>query len=187
MKTSISILSLLIILAVSLGGCKKKKTTNTTKNDLTVPIIQEGVKGIDSITPLPISLPIEWKDTLDSQVDATLSANGVSKSQIKSAFAKSMTIDMLGSAQSFNFIDDSVKIYVDKVGGTAPILIASKHGIPANATTLTFDVISSDIKDFFTADLREMTLKFNTKANQGILSNTQVHYKMEFNVTYTPL
>jgi hypothetical protein len=173
------IILVLTISVVSIISCKKK-SSDTSKVETSLIINQEGIKEIPSTPAFSISWPVDLKDTLEDQLDATLVANGVTKNQISKVYAKSMEVDIVGLGQTFDFIDDSVKIYVNKIGSSSPILVASKKGIQLGATSISLDVIKDDVKDIFLSDSRELILRFNSRPNQGIGQGTKFHYKMQF-------
>jgi hypothetical protein len=92
------------------------------------------------------------------------------------------TIDN-ANAQTLDFIDDSVKVYVDAYNGTNPRLVATKYGILPGAKSIDFTIIDSDIKDYFNSEYMQFTLKFNSKINQGMLANTTFITNIKFKIT----
>ncbi len=182
MNRIISALIIAVITISSITSCKKK-----SKPDITVTIPYTKAKVLPAIdTPYNIiSLPIEITDTFATQVDAYLNtyAGGISKSKIKTLTAETMNVLVDSStAQTLNFVDDSVKIYVDTYGGTNPVLVAYKKGIPANSKSIDFDIIKTDIKDLFYAPYMQVTLKFNTKANEKVLAGAYFISNFSFKV-----
>ncbi|HOZ52788.1 MAG TPA: hypothetical protein PLU17_13070 [Chitinophagaceae bacterium] len=188
MKRIISVLLVSTAFVISFSCCKKK---TTSKSDIVVDIPYSKAKVLPAIdSPFNIiSLPIEITDSFATKVDEYLNtyAGGISKSKIKSLKPLSMNVQVdPGTAQTLNFVDDSVKIYVDKYGGTTPILVAYKKGIPNNAKSIDFDIISTDIKDLFYEPYMQVTLKFNTKAGEKVLAGANFISNFAFRIVADP-
>jgi hypothetical protein len=187
------ILSLLFVVSMTIfNSCKKKSTassSNTNPNadllDIEVPYTKAKTLP-DSIAAMQWSLPIELNDTFATKVDEYLATYGagITKDKIVKIAPLSMnaTIDN-ANAQTLDFIDDSVKVYVDAYNGTNPRLVAVKYGILPGAKSIDFTVIDSDIKDYFNSEYMEFTLKFNSKINQGMLANTTFITNIKFKIT----
>jgi hypothetical protein len=60
--------------------------------------------------------------------------------------------------------------------------VAYKKGIPANAKSIDFDIIQTDIKDLFYSPYMQVTLKFNTKANEKVLAGSNFISNFSFKV-----
>lgn len=170
----------------SLDSCKKKRKPN-----LTIPFPYTKSKTLPAIdTPFNvISLPIEMTDTFATKVDEFLSiyGQGTTRSQIVSLTPDYMEVLVdAGTSQTFNFVDDSVKVFVDAYNGTNPILVAYKKGIPANSTKIAFDIIRTDIKELFNNPYMQVTLKFNTKPNEKILAGSMFTTNFGFAITVDP-
>jgi hypothetical protein len=176
----------------SISSCKKKGTDNggggngsANDIDVTVPYTKSAVlPAIDSPFNL-VSLPIEKADTFATKVDEMLNlyAGGISKSKIKTLTAKTMNVIVDGgTGQTFDFVDDSVKVYVDSFGGTNPILVAYKYGIPKGATSIDFNVVNTDIKNLFYAPFMQVTMKFNTVPHEKVLAGSNFVTNFSFRI-----
>ena len=192
MKKAI-ILSLLFVVSMTIfNSCKKKSTassSNTNPNadllDIEVPYTK--LKTITGAIPaLSSSVELKLTDTFATKVDEYLATYGagITKDKIVKIAPLSMnaTIDN-ANAQTLDFIDDSVKVYVDAYNGTNPRLVAVKYGILPGAKSIDFTIIDSDIKDYFNSEYMEFTLKFNSKINQGMLANTTFITNIKFKIT----
>jgi hypothetical protein len=192
MKKAI-ILSLLFVVSITIfNSCKKKSTassSNTNPNadliDIDVPYTK--AKTItDAIPALTFSIEFPLIDTFATKVDEYLATYGagITKDKIVKIAPLSMnaTIDN-ANAQTLDFIDDSVKVYVDAYNGTNPRLVATKYGILPGAKSIDFTIIDSDIKDYFNSEYMQFTLKFNSKINQGMLANTTFITNIKFKIT----
>jgi len=192
MKKAI-ILSLLFVVSMTIfNSCKKKSTassSNTNPNadllDIEVPYTK--LKTITGAIPaLTISVEVPLTDTFATKVDEYLATYGagITKDKIVKIAPLSMnaTIDN-ATAQTLDFIDDSVKVYVDAYNGTNPRLVAVKYGILPGAKSIDFTIIDSDIKDYFNNQYMQFTLKFYSKINQGMLANTTFITNIKFKIT----
>ncbi len=186
------LLTLLFVVSITiLNSCKKKSTASTTTTnpnsnllDIDVPYTKS--KTItDAIPAFAVSLPVELKDTFATKVDETLSSYpGITKSSITkiTPLLMNATIDNANS-QTLDFVDDSVKVYVDAYNGTNPRLVATKYGILPGAKSIDFTVIDTDIKDYFNNEYMQFSLKFFTKPNQGMQANTTFITNIKFKIT----
>ncbi len=183
-------------LALTFSSCKHKSTStvtnNTEKGTTLVPIEYTKIKTLtDSIPSFTISLPVPLTDTFATKVDEMLAtyAPGVTKTDIIYIQPRTMrvTIDNT-TAQTLDFVDDSVKVYVGAYGGTDSVLVATKYGILPGAKVIDFNVDQTkDIKDLFYNPYMKFTLKFNTKPYQGMLANTTFVTAIKFEIkAYTP-
>jgi hypothetical protein len=192
MKKAI-ILSLLFVVSMTIfNSCKKKSTassSNTNPNadllDIEVPYTK--LKTITGAIPaLTSSVEFPLTDTFATKVDEYLATYGagITKDKIVKIAPLSMnvTIDN-ATAQTLDFVDDSVKVYVDAYNGTNPRLVAVKYGILPGAKSIDFTIIDSDIKDYFNNQYMQFTLKFNSKINQGMLANTTFISNIKFKIT----
>lgn len=188
------ILSVCLIAAalMNVTSCKKKSNGGNggnggNSNDITVEVPYTKSKTLDSIPPLPISIPVNITDTFATKSDEYLTLYGFKKENVKRITPVSMNVIIdNATAQTLDFIDDSVKIYVDAYNGTSPTLVAYKYGIPAGAKTIDFTIVDTDIKDYFNAAYMQVTLQFNTKAGQGMLANTNFISNFKFKIVGTP-
>lgn len=174
------ILSFMAVVAIaSLNSCKKKYVNK----DIEYPITKNKLL-VDAIPAMAWSLPVELKDTFATKVEETLSPLGMTKDQIVKITPKSFEayIDNTNS-QTLDFIDDSVKVYVDSYGGTNPILVAYKYGIKPGEKKINFTVVNTDVKDLFNNPYMQFILKFNTKPNQGMQANTNFITSINFIIT----
>jgi|LakMenEpi03Aug12_release.lakeMendotaPanAssembly.Ray.scaffolds.fasta_scaffold01835_32 hypothetical protein len=185
-----SFIACIFILAAS--ACKKKSTANTNTNttntqyiDVEIPYTKS--KTItDAIPSLAFSMPIDLKDTFATKVDEYLTtyAPGVKKEDIVKITPMMMNTSIDNTnTQNLDFVDDSVKVYVDAYNGTNPRLVAYKYGILPGATSIDFTVVDTDVKDYFNNQFMQFSLKFNTKANQGMLANTTFITNIKFKIT----
>ncbi|QLH44913.1 MAG: hypothetical protein HWD58_04445 [Bacteroidota bacterium] len=80
---------------------------------------------LPEVPALPLSLPFEHTDTFATLVDEFISPYGFTKADILSVTPVSMNVTIDNSSpQTFNFVDDSAKVYVDAYNGTNPTLVA---------------------------------------------------------------
>ena len=175
---------------MNVTSCKKKSNGGNgggNSSDITVEVPYTKSKTLPEIPAFPVSLPIDITDTFATKSDEYLTAYGFKKENVKRISPVSMNVMIdNATAQTLDFIDDSVKIYVDAYNGTNPTLVAYKYGIPAGAKSITFDIIDTDIKDYFNQAYMQVSLKFNTKANQGMLANTNFISNFKFKIVGTP-
>jgi len=175
---------------MNVTSCKKKSTGGGgggTTSDISVEVPYTKSKTLPEIPAFPISLPVDITDTFATKSDEYLSLYGFKKENVKRISPLSMNVIIdNASTQTLDFIDDSVKIYVDAYNGSNPTLVAYKYNIPAGSKSITFDIIDTDIKDYFNQAYMQVTLKFNTKPNQGMLANTNFISNFKFKIVGKP-
>lgn len=179
----IILLSLMTVAVIgSFNSCKRKN--KTTLKDIVYPITKNKLLK-DSIAPFPISIkdyPLE--DTFATKVEETLSPLGMNKDQIKKITPNFFEAYIDNSnSQTLDFIDDSIKVYVDAYGGNNPRLVAYKYGIKTGEKKVTFTVVDTDVKEYFNNQYMKFILKFNTKPNQGMQANTNFITSIKFIIT----
>jgi hypothetical protein len=171
-------------------SCKKKSTGGgggggggSTKDDIVVEIPYTKTKVLDSIPPLPLSLPVDITDTFATRSDEYLGLYGFTKDKVKrvSPMSMNVAIDNLNT-QTLDFVDDSVKIFVDAYNGTNPTLVAYAKGIPLGAKSINFTIVDTDIKDYFNSDYMQVSLKFNTRPGQGMQQGTNFISNFKFKI-----
>ncbi|MBK7586866.1 MAG: hypothetical protein IPI22_00245 [Bacteroidetes bacterium] len=194
MNKLLSLTALCLIIAISFTCCKKKSTTtnNGNGNDIVVNIDRSDTTTLPSaIPPLPGSLDFSATpmqiDTFATKVDEYISPYGFTKNDIiKVNLVKLNMIIENAPGQTFNFVKDSLislKVYVDSFGGTAPKLVAQKVSIPAGSTSVEFDVMPDDIKDYFRADYMKILVAFRTQEYEGLAANAKFRVNYTFRVT----
>jgi hypothetical protein len=176
---------------VTFTACKKKSSGGTTGggtgNDITVEIPYTKTKTLDTIPPLPFSVPFNITDTFATKSDEYLSLYGFTKEKVKRISPVSMNVIIdNANTQTLDFIDDSVKIYVDAYNGTNPTLVAYKYGILPGAKSIDFTIVDTDIKDYFNQQYMQVTLQFNTKPLQAMQKNTNFISNFKFKIVGTP-
>lgn len=179
---------LCLMVWVFLSACGKKSTDRKT---VTIPITFSKTKVLTTAIPaMPWSIEIPITDTFATKVDEYLSlyAPGVSRADIVSIKPKSFSVYIDNStAQNFDFVDDSIKVFVDKYGGSDSILVSKKYGVPLSTKSITFDVVEKDIKDLFYSDYMKFILLFNSRPNQGMMANSSFVTNVGFEiVAYEP-
>lgn len=204
MKKVIISLCTIAVLACSISSCKKKSNGSNTNNnnntgDGTVTIevpITKNKTITDSIPVIPIPVPYPgipglMQDTFATKVDemlTTYAPAGVTKDKVIKIWPSSFqaVIDD-ASGQTFDFIDDSVFVYLDKYNGTSPRLVAYAKGIPKGAKTINFTVITDDVKDLFYNEFLQFNLSFGIPANSTLKKNSMFITNLKFNIkAYTP-
>ena len=84
-------------------------------------------------------------------------------------------------------VDDSINVFIDKFGGTSPVLVATKKGIQPGTTSIIFDMVGPDIKELFYNDYLEISIKFGAKAGHEMKKNTTFITSLQFKViAYKP-
>lgn len=191
MKQTLSIV-LMLVLVVNLSSCHKKSSGtgnngNGTSNDITTEVPYTKTKTLDTLPPLPVSLPIILTDTFATKSDEYLTTYGFTKDRVKKIWATYMNVYIDNSnTQTFDFVDDSVKIYVKAYNGTDSTLVAYKYGILPGAKTMDFTMIDTDLKNYFNSQYMQVTMTFNTKPNQAMKANTNFVSNFKFKITGTP-
>lgn len=197
MNKIISLATICLIIAISFSCCKKKTTGGSggsggTNNSIDVPIDRSDTTTLPAaISPLPFSLDFSTSpmqiDTFATKVDEYISPYGFTKDDIlKVNLTKLNMVIENAPGQTFNFIKDtliSLKIYVDSFGGNTPKLVAQKVNIPVNSTSLEFDVLQEDIKDYFRAEYMKIMVAFRTQENEGLAGNAKFRVNYSFVVT----
>lgn len=178
-------LSTLLVGAIFSTACKKKPTTTPVETYVDIPYYKD--RNTDSITPLPLSLWIKdvLKDTFATNLDYYLSPYGVAKSDITRVEVLSLNaqIDNV-NPQTFDIIEDSIQIMVDKYQGTSPTKAAYKYGIPLNLKYLEFDVNKANLKDYFMNEFMQVDIQFKTRPNEALRHNTHFITNMKFRVYF---
>lgn len=203
MKKLIFGLFTIAFIACSVSSCKKKSSgssnnnnTNTGDGTITVEVPITKTKTMtDSIAPIPVAIPFPgiaglMQDTFATKVDEMLTtyAPGVTKDKIIKIWPSSFqaVIDD-NSGQNFDFIDDSVYVYLDKYNGTSPRLVAYARGIQKGAKTINFTVIEDDVKDLFYNDYLQINMRFGIPANSSLKKNSNFTTNLVFKIkSYQP-
>lgn len=201
MKNTILFATLILSSLLFATSCKKKSTATTTNNnnntetiEVEVPITKTKTMP-DSISNGPIAIPYPGlgllKDTFATKVDemlATYGPAGLTKDKIIKIepMMFEAVIDNTTS-QNFDFIDDSVYVYIDKYQGTNPIKVAYAKGIAKGSKQISFTVINTDLKDLFYNDYLEFNLQFGTPAYSVLKANSVFITSLKFKITaYKP-
>ncbi|MBK8144980.1 MAG: hypothetical protein IPK62_08260 [Bacteroidetes bacterium] len=189
----ISFSTLCLLIAISFSCCKKKTTTNnTSNNDIVVDIDRSDTTSLPaSIPPLAVSLDFSATpmqiDTFATKVDEYIAPYGFGKDDIiKVNLIKLNMVLENAPGQTFNFVKDSLislKVFVDSFGGSAPKLVAQKVNIPQGVSSMEFDVMADDIKDYFRADYMKILVAFRTQENEGLAANAKFRVNYTFRVT----
>lgn len=187
MKQTLRFTLLGLLLIGSISACKKKSTStppSTSSNNVVVDIPYTKSVTLPEVPALPLSLPFEHTDTFATLVDEFISPYGFTKADILSVTPVSMNVTIDNSSpQTFNFVDDSAKVYVDAYNGTNPTLVAYVKNIPLNAKSIDFTVVNTDFKDYFNSEYMQVTLKCNTRANEGMANNSTFITNFKFRIT----
>lgn len=199
----LSLLLLLVTLTcLGFNSCKKKSTgggdnnnnnnnNNTETIDVDVPITKtETITDSVPTLPVPIfypGIPGLMSDTFATNVDQmllTYAPPGITKDKIVKIVPKSFSVYIDNTTdQNFDFIDDSVHIFIDKYGGTSPVMVAKANGIAKGTKSLEFNVIPTDIKDLFYNDFLEFSLRFGIPANSTLKKNSVFVTNIKFTIT----
>lgn len=200
MKKTIYCLALGIMTLTYLSSCKKKSTSTNNNNNTTTETIEVEVpitktKTLtDSLPNIPAPIPYPglglMKDTFATKVDEMLAtfAPGVTKDKIISITPTYFKADIDDSTgQSFDFIDDSVNVYLSKYLDPTEVKVASAHGIQKGSKSITFNCESTDVKDLFYNDFLQFTLKFGSPANSSMKKNSVFITSIKFKIkAYKP-
>lgn len=199
MKKTILLFALGILCVAYISSCKKKGTsTNNTTNtaetiEVEVPITKTKTLT-DSLPTIPAPIPYPglglMKDTFATKVDEMLAtfAPGVTKDKIISIVPTYFKADIDDSTgQTFDFIDDSVNVYLSKYLDPNEILVATAHGIAKGSKSITFNCVNTDVKDLFYNDYLQFTLKFGSPANSSMKKNSVFITSLKFKIkAYKP-
>ncbi|HAD34166.1 MAG TPA: hypothetical protein DCF44_06670 [Chitinophagaceae bacterium] len=188
MYSSISKTLILFVLVIGAFSCKKKSTTtppSTNSENIVVDIPYTKSKTLtDAIPALPLSVPVNITDTFATLVDQYITPYGFTKNDIISVTPVMMNVVIdNNTSQTLNFADDSVKVFVDAYGGSNPLLVAYKKGIPLNAKSVDMDIENKDFKDYFNNEYMQVTLNFNTRLNEAMAANTTFITNFKFRIT----
>ncbi len=160
MKTKLSgliILAAVIVASSCFTACDKlEKLTEITfgytyKSD-TFP-----VPAIPTAGDVDLSIKL-----VNTNINTILSDNGVSKDKFKSAYIKSINLELIDSTTVYNPLDfdfiSKMNIYIE-ADGKPKKLIASKDPVPTGVNSFALDMQSIDLQNYF--DKNNVTLTFS--------------------------
>lgn len=155
MKTKI-IGTLIFAAFISLSACKKDKVVEPVVQNFDMTINEGGAIPNDAaalVKLIPAGVYVTaYQGAFETKTQATLDSKGINKDDVSYIKCKTLSVSITNNPnQKLDFMD-SIKVFVDQVGGNNPILLGYKYNYPTGLRTLDLDMTDVDVKDIFRAD-----------------------------------